>query len=467
MRVADSQRIKAMKLLAFETAKERFDTAKKLYLKAIENYNESILYDDVGNPSVFHKKGFTLLLLPEPDLHSAENSFKDGIRLKKNKVQQEAQQSPPPPKDETTPAPFKKDKQDLTETDKAPQSPTKPTDPGAEARTDEEIQLDNDLGLAEEFTRKDEDFALMNCGLGLVHFMRGVREIKKEEEEFRVAIKYFRYADKLSRHPSYVKKAGGVINKILVWFDLDEIVEPVPHAVLLARLHNYRARKLIERGQEKLAENALANAQDALDLVKVFYSKDARFFAEQADIHFLRKEPTKCLSVLAEIEANRAPQCYSDIKFTGTLKAKALIQGNKYDEALAVVNDLLDRESGEVQSLVLRAQIYSIKKMYKEASDDVDSLFAKEANKQNLYLLMETGDIYMTMGGAESNQKAKSYYIQAFYLDPKNIRINYLLGKAYQAVGDASNMRECFQRVVKIDPSSSYGKDAMLLLGAP
>ena len=38
MRVGDSERIKAMKLLTYDTSKDRFSNAQKLYLKAIENF---------------------------------------------------------------------------------------------------------------------------------------------------------------------------------------------------------------------------------------------------------------------------------------------------------------------------------------------------------------------------------------------------------------------------------------------
>ena len=55
--------------------------------------------------------------------------------------------------------------------------------------------------------------------------------------------------------------------------------------------------------------------------------------------------------------------------------------------------------------------------------------------------------------------KAKRYYMKAFYIDPANIKSNYSLGKCYQALNDTTNMKDCFTRVCKIDPTSSYCHD--------
>ena len=480
MRVADSQRIKATKVLLYDSSKDRFSNSEKLYKKAIDNYNESLLYDETGNPSVFHKKGFTLLMLPSPDVGGAEGSFRDGVRVLKTRLRLDASKpvagspsgsgsSAEPPK-EGAPV-FKREKQDTSETPTKPAATSSSGAKEAEARTDEEIAIDTELAFAETKTSdkgsKNEDYALVNSGLGICHFYKGIREHK--DEEFRVAAKYFRLAEKWTAHPSTMKqKAHGFVQKILASLDLDEIVEPTPHSVLLARVHCFQAKKLLERGLDKLATSMLDNAQDALDSVKVFYERDARFVAEQAQVHFLRKEYAKCIGILADLAGTLS---YADMKVAQTLKARALIESAKYDDALTVVNDLLDREPDEVGALLLRARIHAAKDKdaFKNVNDDIDAVFAREINKQNVNLLMEAGDVYMGMRGSDNSEKkkAKAYYIQAYYIDPKNIRTNFLLGKAYQALGDQENWHQCFQRVCKIDPSSSYCREVRPLLGAP
>ena len=483
MRVGDSERIKAMKLLTYDTSKDRFTNATKLYAKAIENYRESIMYDDVGNPMVYHKLGFTLLLLPEPDLPGAEREFKNGIKLKKGKIDQAAQAAASggtPPASEGS-APFKKDKQDISEGPApAAAAPAGPKDPGAEARSDEEIIVDNDLSLAEGFSRKDEDLALMNSGLGMVHFLRGIAQ--KKEEELRLSTKYFRLADKCSAHPNF-KRASGTFQRLLSSFDLEEIIDPTPHMVLLARVYNYSASKNIEAGRRTLADSDLVKATDALDSVKMFYEKEPRWLAEQAMVHFLKEEWDKCIAVLKSISAT---QGYADLKVTNTLLCRAMIklaltksgaEKNKLiEEAMGVVQELLDREPDDARAMLLRAACYAHQepRNYTEMKSNIDQVFNVAKNKENPLLLEEAGDIYMVLSDDDKKQ-AKSYYQQAFYITPRAVKINYLLGKAYQALSqikstaedqasNTANMKECFGRCCKIDPSSKYCQEVAPLV---
>ncbi|MBI4858732.1 MAG: hypothetical protein HY815_00420 [Candidatus Riflebacteria bacterium] len=466
MRMADSQRIKAMKLLLFDSGKDRFKNARKLYENAINNYRESIMYDDTGNPMVYHKLGYTLLMLQPPDINGAENEFRVGIKLKKGKIAQAIEQEKKKEEkkdDGVSSGGLKKDKQDLSETEKksAP-TDTKSRDPSAEARTEEEIALDNDLGPAETYARKDEDYALMLSGVGLCKFLRGIRD--KRDEEFKVAVKYHRLAEKYTTHPSTVnKKAAGVMQKILAYFDLDEIIDPTPHSVLQARVYLYQARQLFDQGQEALGDAAMGNAADALELIRVFYAKDSRFLTAQAEWHFVKKEYTKCLAALGEITA---AQSYADQKVTSVLKSRALLATGDGEKAFAAVSDILDREPDDSQALLLRAAARAANKKDTKFQDiqlDVDTVFSSEANQQNLKLLLEAGDIFMSMGESE-RKRAKDYYIKAYYIDTKNIKANYLLGKAYQALGDQDNLKICFSRVCSIDPTSSYCKDVKALI---
>jgi hypothetical protein len=468
MRVADSQRIKAMKLLTYDSSKDRFANARKLYVKAIDNYNESIMYDDAGNPMVYHKLGFAQLLLDPPDIGNAEQAFLRGIRIKRGAIDQaiQAQKEKDAAKsggggggDVTSGRGDQK--QSLDEGDPSkPKGDGKPKGPAAEARTEEEVKVDTELAFAEGYAKKDEDHALMQCGMGLCRFIRGIRD--KREEDFRVAIKYFKLADRYSSHPNYYKKAGWT-QKVLASFDLEEIVQPTPHNVLQARVHVYQAQKLQEKGQDALADSLLANAQDALDAIKLFYEKEPRFLAEQAQIHLLKKDHAKVLSCLGEIKST---QGYADLKVTHTLKARALIATGKYDEALAVVTEqLLDRDPEDQGAMLMRAAIHASRKppQYQETKADLDEVFSKPANKENPFLLMEAGDIYFAMGEAE-RESAKRYYIQAYYIMPKDIRVNYKLGKAYQALGDTANMKICYERACKIDSTASFCKEVAALI---
>jgi uncharacterized protein HemY len=307
--------------------------------------------------------------------------------------------------------------------------------------------------------------------MGLIHFLRGIQY--KKNEEHQLAAKYFRLADKWSTHPSWQRKQS-TFSKLLSSFDLEEIVDHTPHMVMLARVHNYQAQRYLEQGQAVLADSEMTKASDALEAVKIFYEKEPRYLAELAQYHFLRKEYDKCLSTLKSITAT---QGYADLKVTNTLKARAMIEiarqksgaeGKKLiEETMAIVNDLLDREPEDHKALLLRAACYAYEKNYTEMKSTIDQVFANPKATENPMLLIDAGDIYFSMNEEDAKKQAKNYYQKAFYITPREIRVNYLLGKAYHALGDTGNMKECFGRVCKIDGNSSYCKEVEPLISSP
>ena len=111
---------------------------------------------------------------------------------------------------------------------------------------------------------------------------------------------------------------------------------------------------------------------------------------------------------------------------------------------------------------------------FTDMKSTIDQVFANPKNSDNPYLQMDAGDIYFSLG-EDDKKTAKSYYQKAFYIMPREIKPNYLLGKAYQALSgikssdedkqaNLKNMKDCFDRCCKIDPQSSYCKEVSALI---
>ena len=192
----DSFRIKGMKVLAEDKSDSRFEKARKNYEKAIGYYNESILYDERGNPEVFYKLGETYMLLEPPDLKNARSAFKNGLdQLKKgflaHGLKSEAYS-------ETT-------SNDLSY-----------LNIGGVKHTSTDYN-------EREFSKRRDLYAQMHAGMGVVNFLKGVET--GESGYFAKAMEFFDVGESIS---SKLKKPE-VASLETLWdfLNLSELVHPV------------------------------------------------------------------------------------------------------------------------------------------------------------------------------------------------------------------------------------------------
>lgn len=459
MRIGDSRRIKGLKVLGYATTEDRFDKAEKFYKMAIDNYKDAIMYDDAANPSVYHKMGFTLLLYRKLDLVGAENTFRDGLRVKRRLIDKaiaagggkradSSSSGASGPKDKTA---------DLD--DKKPEKPKSASEAETrkkiQQRSDEEVALDLELEKEELIVKRDEDYALYHSGLGMVMFLRGIKE--RNDDLLQLAIKYFRVADRFSLHPKFVRKEG-VVQKVLQWLDLDEISGPVPYKVLEARVWHYKARKLLERGLKVLAGSALTDAADALEMAKGYYPRDARYQTELASHHSLKKEYSKTLAVLGEIKENVG---YSDVRASDLLRAQSLLrtgEAKNIAPAMEIADSLLDKHATDTQALLVKAHGYALRGSSDSANlaAVVEVVLKDKDNSDNPYVHDEIAQCF---NGMRDHQRAKRHFLQAYQKDPKNVFFLYHLGNVYQALGESGNMKDCYLKLIQIEPSSEYAEE--------
>ena len=444
MRIGDSHRIRGAKVLEYDTSETRFRTAQDAYKRAIEYYKDSLLYDQVGNPDVYYKIGYTYLQLSPPDLDNAKVQFEAGLKMKREKADKES-------------------------------------------RTD---SLNSST---------DEDFSQMNAGMGTVLFWNAIAT--KKEELFEDALKFYATAEATTVHP--LASQGGFFEKVLDYLNLIEQLTAVPPRVLAARVYLYRAKKQQDRGHDDRAKSDLAAAKEAIEDAFSSYPDDPRAKAEQATLAYIKGEHKDCVKLLEEMEGKRA---YSDAVECQLMKGRALVELGKPDDAIKIFTEIHDRfvmmtipvepadpnakkglretikkrdtntketqdvsvvaaeESAEkdpvnIKSLVGRAYAYAAKGDLQSCKSDIEAYLALDPKDPRLYL--DAGKCMMTLKIPDS---AVTRLLKGYYIDTADIAINYWLGKAYQASGKRPEMLDCFGRVFRLDPTSTYSKEVAPLL---
>ena len=70
-------------------------------------------------------------------------------------------------------------------------------------------------------------------------------------------------------------------------------------------------------------------------------------------------------------------------------QAKALMDANKFDQALPLLNDVLAKNAGDLDALTQRSRIYILTNKVKEARADADKVLAKQP--KNVFALNVRG----------------------------------------------------------------------------
>lgn len=444
MRIGDSHRIRGAKILEYDTTDKRFRNAQDAYRRAIDYYRDSLLYDQHGNMDIYYKFGYTALQLSPPDLEMARAQFEAGLKIKREKADKEG-------------------------------------------RTDQ---------LA---TTTDEDYSQINSGVGTVTFWTSIAT--KKEELLEEALKFYGVAEATTSHP--LQHSGGVFDKMLDSLNLIEQLTAVPPRVLAARVYLYRAKKHQDRGHPDRAKTDFAQAKEAIDDSLASYPNDPRAQAELANMHYLKAEYDKCLKILTDLEGKRS---YADKVEGLLLKGRALTEKGEPDKAIPIFTEIHERfltigtgadteddgskkslrdaiktrnanvketqdksnpevdESAEkdpvnIRALVGRAYAYGAKGDLQSATADIVAYLKLDSTDPRLYL--DAGKVFMQLKEWDS---AIGRLLKGYYITTGDITLNYTLGKAYQAAGKKAEMRDCFGRVVQMDPTSSYAREVAPLL---
>ena len=414
-----------MKVLAEDTSNTRFAKARKSYKRAIEYYKESILYDEQGNPEVYHKLGETHLLMEPPALRKAKTAFKRGIDEIGLILQSKDLKS-----------------EDCTET------------------TSKNITYLHLVDVNYSQTSMNESkyleikrlYSQMHAGMGLVSFLEGVSS--GDESCFGVAMEYFDLGEAMG--PKLRKPPVASLDSLWDLLDLSEVVNPVPVQVTRARLLLYRAKVSLDKGMKVLADSYLSVALDNLEQVEAIFPKDSRLLAEFTRYYFLKEDFAKCSEYLNRIIDT---EVYADKVNYKLLKGDIYIKTGKYDSAVTVFTEILDLIPDSSHALVGRSLASAKKGDLTSALSDLETFLS--GNSEDPRLFISAGHVYFILKQYVSSEQM---FLKAYYKRPKDIEINFYLGKLYRVMGRKEQMKEAFQRVMRIGRSSTFAKEAEAFL---
>lgn len=409
MRVGDSHRIKGMKILSYDKTQKRFRNARDQYKTAIQYYDDSILYDEMGNPEVYFKCGETHLLLDPPDLDNAQGRFEDGLKAMRKSF----------------------DMKGITSADRV-------------ETTSSGLQWVN---------TKDATYAQLHGGLGMLYYLRGV--LTQDQTFFGKAMEALEIADTVS--PRALKSETGFMDKVLDWFDLTELITPTPIPVLMAQVLNYRGKLALNKGMTVLADSYFKQAEENLDRAKSLNPRDTRLLAEYTRLYYLTGQYDKASQYLEEILATNV---WADKVNYSILKGNIFNETKKYDEAIAIFSDILELDPTNTAALIGRSTGYAHKGDTTSALGDLEVFLAQDTKDPQLFL--HAGRIYNILKQFTS---AEEMYLKAFYVDANDIEINYELGKLYRALGKKAEMDARFRKVMQLGPTSSYAKEVAGYVG--
>lgn len=447
LKIGDSKRIAGLKLLSYDTRADRFERAQKAFKGAIGYYNDSILYDELSNLDVYHKKGYTHLMQPANDKYelykrrtNARSAFLTGL----NRIRQMAD--------------IEKKTQLIV---------------GLEQEVRVELQMNGEyegvIPVPEEMGDEqsdellafysDENYARCHAGLGQMAFLDAISE--RTDAKYKLALFHYELAARATAHRRGGSTKKSPLDRVLDFFNLHEIYEKVPYIVEKAKIHNYLAQNYRKRGETKLQEFHHKRAREALDEATETYPDDLRVSAELARLAFYQGEFKKALSEIEKVVQNT--EFYADKREFMLLQGQIYNEMGRFDEALQSFQWILDREEISEQALIGRARVFAAKKERNAAQADLTTLLqtSGEDEEPNPFLYREAGDVYMILGDRTA---ASQMYLKAYYIDKEDIELVYKLGKLYDELGESDQARDLMRKVIKINPISQWADKARDLL---
>jgi tetratricopeptide (TPR) repeat protein len=113
-------------------------------------------------------------------------------------------------------------------------------------------------------------------------------------------------------------------------------------------------------------------------------------------------------------------------------EAKTIFEAQKFDEAIAKLNPIIEREPSNEEALTYRARAFIILKKVPEASADADKILT--INPKNTFALNVRG---MVKGANKDFKGAVADFTQAVTLDPKFFRAYYQRARAKEFLNES------------------------------
>jgi tetratricopeptide (TPR) repeat protein len=450
MKVGDSKRIAALKLLSYDTKESRFLTAQKRFRTAIGYYKDSILYDEFSNPEVYYRRGFTYLMLTPADVYedaenrrAARNSFLAGLDIiRGNYDREKGNQTSEMIQLEQDVRRELQVTQDIAGLTPVPKGDSK------DSGDDSDDYLDF----------SDENYARLHAGLGQVDFLEAVGNNK--DTSYKVALFHFLLADRASKRRRRRSGKPSLKTRIMNFFNLEEIMEDIPYIVEVAKIHNFMALSFRRSGNSKLVSSHFGLAKEALEEAKSEYPNDSRVYAEEARLAFYQEDFEKALVDIKKVLSET--DFYADKREFLLLKGQILNKMKnmkKVDEAIEAFQWVLDREPSAIEAMLGRAMSFALKGDRTSATADLAVVL--QGREKDPLMLQRVGDVYLTLGDRHS---ASASLLKAFYIDKDDIALVFKLGKVKVDLNETEDARDLLEKVIAMNSTSEWATEARKLL---
>jgi tetratricopeptide (TPR) repeat protein len=131
-------------------------------------------------------------------------------------------------------------------------------------------------------------------------------------------------------------------------------------------------------------------------------------------------------------------------------KAKFYANNNKHDSAILILNQILVKDSVNIDALINRGVAYHYTKQYQKAIADFDHVIRIDSNQPDVWL--KKGQVLNAMG--KTNQVLK-YYNKAIQLNPQNAEAYNERGHYYFSKNQFNNAFEDYSASLKLYPGQT------------
>jgi tetratricopeptide (TPR) repeat protein len=149
----------------------------------------------------------------------------------------------------------------------------------------------------------------------------------------------------------------------------------------------------------------------------------------------------------AIILLQKAIEADPDTVFLRFELALLLISQKDYNGALHVVEDILERNSRDVDAIMLQGRIYQSLERPDEAKKAYERVIAVDPKQENTYVLL--GKIYMDAGESDNALRVYERLVDHF---PESYLGHFFIGKIFAGQGKISDAEAEFKKTIQLAP---------------
>jgi len=192
-----------------------------------------------------------------------------------------------------------------------------------------------------------------------------------------------------------------------------------------------------------------------------YYPNDEEIYLNMGELYKAMDEKDLALQTFQKLLSfspnNRVAQANVDwltkrINNSGIIeyleKAKAYATKNQHDSAILILNQLLAKDSLNIDALLNRGVAYHFSKQFNKAIADFDHVIRIDSNQPDVWL--KKGQVLNAMG--KTSQVLK-YYNKAISLNPQNVEAINERGHYYFAKTQYNNAFEDYSASLKLNPN--------------